>query len=269
MLTTPGRSGHRIVAVTFLASLLAACSATPVLHEFPPPLAPDARPPSAVSYTLRETEPGSGDWLLRGEQGGTVGGFRWQRAFQDVDTANVAPDRSEDFRRDDRFQDGINQSDYLFRLGATSDSLRASSSFGTAPPRVTIFNAASGERVGEIELRTGFDAGFEGIWRDRSILWRGEFLPAGGIERDTPDGAIEDRYPAAQLLQWTGGSNAGLRIYSGRAVGGEPAAFGEALFDITAGRPLTRRELGDAVVLLFAIRALEQAAGEAKVLREH
>ncbi|HEX6928914.1 MAG TPA: hypothetical protein VF267_06670, partial [Gammaproteobacteria bacterium] len=69
-----------------------------------------------------------------------------------------------------------------------------------------------------------------------------------------------DTYPAAQRLQWTGGSSAGLIIYSGRAVRGEPEAFAEPVFDIEAGRALTRRELGDAVVMLFAIRAAQEAA---------
>lgn len=263
MLTMPGHYSHRGLLLLPIL-LLGACSATPVLHEFPAPLAPGARPPAAVAYALRETEPESGDWLLRGERGGVIGGFRWQVEFRAPETAMSAPDRSEDVRRDDRFQDGINQDDYLFRLGATSDRLADSSGWGTAPPRVTIFSAATGERVGELELRTGFDSRFEGTWRGRSVLWRAEFLPAGSIERD----GVEDFYPAAQLLSWVGGSNAGLRVYSGRIIEGEPPAFAGPLFDVTAGRSLTRRELGDAVVLLFAIRALEQAAGNARTLRE-
>lgn len=248
MLTMPGRYGHRVFAL-LAAVLLTACSATPVLHEFPAPLAPESRPPAAVNYTLREADAGAGNWLLRGEQGDVVGGFRWQRDFSG----------SAESSRGQFFQDGINQRDYVFRLGAGADDA-ASRGWDMAPPRITIFNAATGERVGELELRTGFESRFEGMWQGRRILWRAEFLPGGSVERD----GVEDFYPSAQLLHWTGGSNADLRVYSGRAVAGEPPAFAELLLDVAAGRPLTRRELGDAMVLLFAIRALEQVEGAEK-----
>lgn len=246
MLTMTGKSGYRAASLA-AAILLSACSARPVLHEFPQPFAASARAPAAVAYTLREIADGSGDWVLHGERGDLVGGFRWRRAAL-AGSGGI----------DDRFQDGINQADYLFRTGVADESLAGS--WG-GPPRVTIFDAASGERVGQIELHIGFDTRIEGTWRDRAILWRAESLPGITVPRETGDGDVEDVYPAAQMLQWTGGSNAGLRIYGGRVVAGEPPAFAEPVFDVTAGRPLTRRELGDSIVLLFAIRTLEQAAG--------
>lgn len=263
MVTMPGRSGYRALFAGALLVLLAGCSAHPVLHEFPPALSASERPPAAVRYTLREDDERDDTWVLRGGEGAAVGTFRWERAWREADAS--AADRSEDFRRDDRFQDGINQRDYLFRLSATSDSLALSSSLGTAPPRVTVFDA-NGERIGQLELRTGFDRRYEGIWRGGAVLWRAELAPAGSVVRETDDGSVEDIYPAARLLQWTGGSNAGLKIFAGRAIAGEQ--FAEPIHDIQAGRPLTRRELGDAVTMLFAIRALEEAAAGANTLRE-
>ncbi|HEX6930141.1 MAG TPA: hypothetical protein VF267_12870, partial [Gammaproteobacteria bacterium] len=169
MLTMPGRSGHRVLAL-FSVLLLSACSARPVLHEFPPPLAPDARPEAAVSYTLRQLEPDSDKWILRGAAGEQVGEFRWKPAFREV-VETASPDRSEDFRRNDLIQDGVNHTDYIFRVSATSGSLSRSSSLGTAPPRATIFAAATGQRVGELEIRGGYDMRFEGDWNGRQILW--------------------------------------------------------------------------------------------------
>ncbi|HEX7047701.1 MAG TPA: hypothetical protein VF275_09055 [Gammaproteobacteria bacterium] len=256
MLTMLVRSGYRAFALASVVAsvvLLAGCSATPVLHEFPQPFEAEMRPSSAVDYSLRETESGSGEWVLRGGQGDVVGGFRWEPSFRDAKGADG------ETRREDLFQDAINGTDYIFQIGASSDSLGSQSGWQTAPPRVVIFNAATAEQVGELELRIGFDNRFEGIWRGRAILWRATLLPGAVVPNDAGD--VEDHYPDAQLLEWTGGSNAGLRVYSGRTVTGEPPAFAEAIFDVTAGRPLTRRELGDSVVLLFAIRALEQSMG--------
>lgn len=265
MVTMPGRSGYRARLLACASILLlAACSARPVLHEFPQPLAPAARPPAAVSYTLREDGDREQTWVLRGAEGDAVGTVRWDRAHREAEAG--APDRSEDFRRDDRFQDGINGRDYMFRLAATSDDIKTSTRMGTAPPRVIVFDASSGEPVGQLELRSGFERRYEGIWRGGAVLWRADVLPEGSIVRDTDDGKVEDFYPPAQRLQWVGGSNAGLVVFAGRAVDGEQ--FAEPIHDIQAGRPLTRRELGDAVVMLFAIRALEEAALEAMMLRE-
>lgn len=266
MVNTRSLRGYRIsvVAVALPLLVLAGCSARPVLHEFPPALSESARPPAAVRYTLREDDERERTWVLRGGQGAAIGTFRWERAWRDA--AGGAVDRSEDFRRDDRFQDGINGHDYLFRLSATSDDLSVSTRMGTAPPRVTVFDAATGEHLGQLERRTGFDLRYEGIWRGGAVLWRVESLPAGSVERDAPDGAVEDIYPAALLMHWSGGSTAGLKIFAGNAVDGE--AFGERIHDLQAGRPLTRSELGDAVAMLFAIRALNEAAAGANALGE-
>lgn len=249
MLTTPARYGYRALALGAVL-LLAACSARPVLHEFPQPFAAEVRPAAAVSWTLRETEGGSGKWELRGEQGGLVGGFNWRPAFRG--TAG-----------EDLFQDGITAKDYLFRVAVSQNRPGSDGDWNVAPPRVIIFDAATGKQVGELELRIGFDQRFEGIWRGRAIFWRTTRVTGSTLPRETEDGDVLDHYPDAQLLEWSGGSNAGLRIYSGRAVAGDPPAFAGAIFDVTAGRPLTRRETGDAVVLLFAIRALERATGMA------
>lgn len=258
MLTTPGRRGYRAAFFSILAAslLLVGCATSqPVLHSFPEPLQPEARPPATVTYTLREHDQRTHGWVLRGEQGDVVGTFRWERAFRDA--VGDAADRSEDFRRDDRFQDGINGADYTFRVSANSDRISGSSGWGVGPPRVTVFDAR-GERVGELELRTGFDRRYEGVWRGTAVLWRAEVLPAGSVKRDTDGGKVEDTYPAGQLLEWTGGSTAGLRVYTGRAVADGATQFGGPVHDIAAGRALTRRELGDAVSLLFAIRSLDE-----------
>ncbi|HEX6930259.1 MAG TPA: hypothetical protein VF267_13475 [Gammaproteobacteria bacterium] len=257
MLTMPVRSGYRVLALAG-ALLLAGCSVRPVLHEFPQPFQAAMRPSSAVSYSLRETEPGSGKWVLRGGQGGRVGGFHWQPAFRGA---------GEGSGREDLFQDGITSTDYIFQASATPGLPGRETGWGSAPPRVVIFNAATGKSVGELELRIGFDHRFEGVWRGRPVFWRATLLPGTVVPRETDDGDVEDHYPDAQLLEWSGGSNAGLRVYSGRSVAGEPPQFAEAVFDVTAGRALTRRELGDAMVLLFAIRALEQVAGMAEQAR--
>ncbi len=256
MLTMPVRCGYRALALIAVV-LLAGCSATPVLHEFPQPFDAAMRPPSAVGYSLRETEPESGKWALRGGQGGMVGGFHWQPAFRNADGGGG------DFRREDLFQDSITATDYIFQVSASSDRPDRTSGWDAMAPRVVIFNAATGEQVGELELRTGFDHRFEGTWRGRAAFWRATLLPGTIVPRETEDGDVEDHYPDAQLLEWSGGSNAGLRVYSGRAITGEPPRFAEPVFDVTAGRPLTRRELADAMVMLFAIRALEQVAGMA------
>lgn len=258
---TIGRSVGYCLPTTllFAIALLAGCSARPVLHSFPMQLAPAVRPEAAATYTLREREPASGEWQLRGGQGDLIGEFRWKPAFRPIE-AGGAPDRSEDFRRDDLFQDGINGTDYVFRLSATSGSLKRSTLTGTAPPRVTIFSAATGQRVGELELRSGFDVRFEGDWNGRQVLWRMELVPELEIERETKEGTVLDTYPAAQLIHWAGGSTAGLVVYGGREIDGEPAEFRESIFDVQAGRPLTRRELGDAMTLLFGIRAAQEAA---------
>lgn len=249
MLTTPVRSGYRMLALGAVL-LLSACSARPVLHEFPQPFEPAARPQAAVSWTLRETQPASGKWELRGEQGGLVGGFHWRPAFRGTPG-------------EDLFQDGITATDYLFRVTSSANRPGEDAGWDRAPPRVIVFDAATGRQVGELELRIGFDHRFEGVWRGRAIFWRTTRVPGSTLPRETDEGDVLDHYPAAQLLEWSGGSNAGLRIYSGRTVSGEPPAFAGAIFDMTAGRPLTRRETADAVVLLFAIRVLERATGMA------
>lgn len=260
MLTIRRSVGYCLPAALLIGVvLLAGCSARPVLHSFPMQMAPAVRPDAAVTYTLREREPASGEWQLRGGQGDLVGEFRWKPAFRSVEEGG-APDRSEDFRRDDLFQDGINKADYIFRLGATSGNLKRSTLTGTAPPRVTVFSAATGQRVGELELRSGFDVRFEGDWNGRQVLWRMELVPELEVERKTNEGKVLDRYPAAQRIHWAGGSTAGLIVYGGREIDGEPAKFQEPIFDIQAGRPLTRRELGDAMTLLFGIRAVQEAA---------
>lgn len=260
MLTTMNFIRHcAFAAIAVSMALLAGCSARPVLHEFPLGMAPGDRPEAAVAYTLREQEPGSDRWELRGEQGGDVGDFRWKRAFRAVQGGNAA-DRSEDFRRDDLFQNSIDSTDYIFRLSATSGSLKRSTLTGTAPPRVTVFNAATGQRVGELELRIGYDVRFEGDWNGRQVFWRAEVAQGMELERDTDDGAVLDTYPAAQLLQWVGGSTAGLMVFGGREVSGEPPAFAAPVFDVQSGRALTHRELADAMTMLFGIRAAQEAA---------
>lgn len=260
MLTTLRLSCYRL-SVMFLV-LLAACSARPVLHEFPPVLALEARPPAVVNYTLKAQPEDAERWELLGGQGATVGKFLWQRAFREPEEGGGSIDRSEDMRRDDRVIDDINQNNYVFRVSATSGRLRDSSRAGTAPPRLTVFNAKSGERVGDLELRVGFDHRVEGIWRGRSILWRVELIRGGVVERETEGGKVEHTYPTSQLMYWTGGFDAGLKVYVGREVKqARPPEFGSAFFDITADRPLTRTELGDVVVLVFAIRSLQEFAG--------
>jgi len=260
MLTIRRSAGYCALACIALSTVfLGGCSARPVLHEFPPALEPAARGGAAVTYTLREHETDEGNWELRGGQGDLVGEFHWKPAFRTIEEGG-APDRSEDFRRDDLFQDGVNRTDYIFRLAATSGSLERSTLTGTAPPRVTVFSASTGQRVGELEMRIGYDMRFEGDWNGRQILWRVELAPGHEIERETNDGRILDTYPAAQLYQWSGGSNAGLTVFGGREVGGEPPEFLAPIFDVQAGRPLTRRELGDAMTMLFAIRAVQEAA---------
>lgn len=260
MLTTTSFNRHCALAMAAVSIVvLAGCSARPVLHEFPLGMAPESRPEAAVSYTLREQERADDRWVLRGEQGGTVGDFRWKRAFRAVQ-GNGAADRSEDFRRDDLFQNSIDRTDYIFRLAATSGNLKRSTLTGTAPPRVTVFKAATGERIGELELRIGYEVRFEGDWNGRQVLWRAELAEDMALERDSDDGAVLDTYPAAQLLHWSGGSTAGLMVFGGREVAGEPAAFAAPIFDIQAGRAMTRRELADAATMLFAIRAAQEAA---------
>lgn len=260
MVTTLRRSCYRLSPL--LLVLLAACSARPVLHEFPPMLALEARPPAVVNYTL-EVQPDDPErWELLGGQGATVGTFVWQRAFREPEQGGGSIDRSEDIRRDDRVLDEINRNGYVFRISATSGRLRDSARSGTAPPRLTVLDAGSGERVGELELRVGFDHRVEGIWRGRSVLWRVELIQGGVVERDTDAGKVEDTYPTSQLMYWTGGLDAGLKVYGGREVKqSDPPEFGAPFFDITAERPLTRAELGDAVVLIFAIRSLQEFAG--------
>lgn len=260
MLTTTSSTRHRAIAMTaVLLASLAGCAARPVLHEFPMGMGPESRPEAAVSYTLREQVSDSDRWTLQGAQGGNVGDFRWKRAFRAVD-GDAALDRSEDYRRDDLFQNSINRTDYIFRLSATSGNLKRSTLTGTAPPRVTVFNAATGQRVGDLELRIGYDVRFEGDWEGRQVFWRAEIAQDMEIERDASDGAVLDTYPAAQLLQWVGGSTAGFTVFGGREVSGEPAAFGAAIFDIQSGRALTRNELADALTMLFAIRGVQEAA---------
>lgn len=260
MLTTRNSIRHyAFVAVAIWMVLLAGCSARPVLHEFPLGMSPGDRPEAAVAYTLREQEPGSDRWVLRGEQGADVGDFRWKRAFRAVQGGSAA-DRSEDFRRDDLFQNSVDRTDYIFRLAATSGNLKRSTLTGTAPPRVTVFDARTGQRVGELELRIGHEMRFEGDWNGRQVFWRAELAQDMELERDTDDGAVLDTYPAAQLLQWVGGSTAGLLVFGGREVSGEPAAFAAPIFDVQSGRALTRRELADAMTMLFGIRAVQEAA---------
>lgn len=260
MLTTRNSIRHcALAAIAVLMGLLTGCSARPVLHEFPPALDAAARPAAAVSYTLREQGKGREEWVLRGAQGDMLGEFRWKRAFRET-VAGGAPDRSEDFRRYDLFQNSITRGDYIFRLSATSGNLKRSTLTGTAPPRVTIFQASTGERVGELELRAGYDMRFEGDWHGRQVLWRIELAEGREVERESKDGTVLDTYPPAQLMQWTGGSNAGFMVFAGREVQGDSQVFGEQIFDLQAGRPLTQRELGDAVTMLFAIRGVQEAA---------
>lgn len=233
MLTTLPRYGH-LCLIFCLAVLLAACTARPVLHEFPPGLALPARAPAAVNYTLQLNENVPGRWELLGGQGASIGVFQWQASSEGADPGVV------------RVTDSVNGNVYRLRL--LNDDRGA--------PRVIAEDAQSGRRVGDLELRIGFHQRVEGVWRDRSLLWQIEHVPANRVRHHGDDGRVEDVYPAAEVLQWIGGSDAGVRAYSGRRVAEGPR-FGARFYDVMADRPLARSELGDLVVMLLAITGLQ------------
>ncbi len=235
-----------------LLLVLSGCATREMLHEFPPELALPARSDAAVNYTLVVDEDAPERWELLGGQNALVASFSWEAHIAEASGSNV---------REDRVLDGVNGRAYVFRYPA---SIGRSSVYSEAmiEPRVNIHDAENGARIGQIDLRLGYQHRIEGTWRDRNLLWQIRTLESRRVERDTEEGKVEDVYPAAQLIEWTVGSDSGLKIYAGRKVkGGETQEFGMPVFEMTAERPLTRAELGDVVVLLFATLGLQQPRG--------
>lgn len=250
MLTIHSIAGYRNGILATFALLLAGCAVQPELHSFGMPFEPGARPDAAVRYTLREEDPQAGLWRLRGEQGDVVGEFRVKPGFKPVEVPTNGL-----VERNDLVQDGVNQVDYLLRIQAPNAGLGDSMSRGTVP-RVTAFDAASGRRLGALDLRSGYDLRFDGDWNGRQVWWRVRTEAPAQLENEVR--GVMDTYPASQQFQWAGGSNADVNVYSGRKIEGEQ--FKELIFDLQAGRPLTRREIGEAVSMLFAIRGVQEAA---------
>lgn len=247
MLTALRRSSHWLPAILLM---LSGCTTREVLHEFPPELALPARADAAVNYTLVVDEEAPERWELLGGQNALVANFTWETGIGAA--AGVQT-------REDRVLDGVNGRAYVFRYPA---SIGASSVYSNAmiEPRVNVHDAITGERVGQLDLRLGYQHRVEGSWRDRTVLWQISALESRRLERETDQGVVEDIFPAAQLMEWTVGSDAGLKIYAGRKVkgAGQQSEFGMPFFEMTAERPLTRRELGDMVVMLFASLGMQQ-----------